>query len=94
MSINEQKYIKIKTEGIINLSEIAEEFSLSLSELVTFHNQHCSLHELLQVSLPKYVECSYLPVENVLERDQKLLKSTILDLPWGNAEKTYGVFRR
>lgn len=89
--INEKKYIKVKTEGSFSLQDIAAEYDLTPVELVTFHNQHCTLHELLPLSLPKYVEYIYLPPQNFLERDQKLLKSINLSLPQQSSEKTYGV---
>lgn len=91
MSKNKQKYIKVKTEGVFNLNLTAEEFNLTTLELVSFHNQYCTIHELLPLSLPKYVEYIYLPVENFIERDQKLLKSVNVVKPEVISEKTYGV---
>lgn len=86
-----QKYIKLKTEGNFDLQAVADEFNLSAAELIAFHNQHCTLHELLPLSLPKYVEYIYLPLINFQERDEKLLKSTKLSLPQIASEKNYGV---
>ena len=91
MSKKEEKYSKVKTEGVFNLNQTAKEFNLTTAELVAFHNQYCAIHELLPLSLPKYVEYIYLPTKNFLERDIKLLKSTKLTLPEELSDKTYGV---
>ena len=85
------KYIKVKIEELFNLQKIAKEFNLTAAELVAFHNQYCAIHELLPLSLPKYVEYIYLPPRNFLERDAKLLKSTKLILPEQLGNRTYGV---
>ncbi|MBF8455553.1 hypothetical protein IV494_00020 [Kaistella sp. G5-32] len=91
MTKEEPKYIKLRTEGIFNLQNTAKEFNLTSAELVAFHNQYCGIHELLPLSLPKYVEYIYLPPKNFLERDIKLLKSANLQIPKIKSEKTYGV---
>lgn len=87
----EPEYIKLKIEGILNLQKTAEDHNLTSAELIAFHNQHCKLQELLPLSLPKHVDYIYLPPNNFLERDLKLLKSTILQIPEIKSEKTYGV---
>ena len=85
------KYIKVKLEELFNLQKIAKEFKLTTAELVAFHNHYCAIHELLPLSLPKYVEYIYLPPKKFLERDKKLLKSTKLTLPEQLGNRTYGV---
>lgn len=87
--INEYK--KVKVEGILNLKEFSAEYEMTTEELLSFHNKHCSFQELLTLSLPKYVEYVYIPSDKFETRDQKLLKSTTLDLPVVSSEKTYGV---
>lgn len=87
--INEYK--KVKVEGILNLKEFSEEYEMTPEEFLNFHNRHCSFQELLTLSLPKYVEYVYVPFDKFETRDQKLLKSTTLDLPAVSSEKTYGV---
>ena len=87
--INEYK--KVKVEGILNLKEFSAEYEMTPEEFLNFHNKHCSFQELLTLSLPKYVEYVYIPSDKFETRDQKLLKSTTLDLPVVSSEKTYGV---
>ncbi len=87
--INEYK--KVKVEGILNLKEFSAEYEMTPEEFLNFHNKHCSFQELLTLSLPKYVEYVYIPADKFETRDQKLLKSTTLDLPVVSSEKTYGV---
>lgn len=87
--INEYK--KVKVEGILNLKEFSAEYEMTPEEFLNFHNKHCSFQELLTLSLPKYVEYVYIPADKFEIRDQKLLKSTTLDLPVVSSEKTYGV---
>jgi hypothetical protein len=87
--INEYK--KVKVEGILNLKEFSAEYEMTTEEFLNFHNKHCSFQELLTLSLPKYVEYVYIPADKFETRDQKLLKSTTLDLPVVSSEKTYGV---
>lgn len=87
--INEYK--KVKVEGILNLKEFSAEYEMTTEEFLNFHNKHCSFQELLTLSLPKYVEYVYIPADKFETRDQKLLKSTTLDLLVVSSEKTYGV---
>ena len=91
MAKEEAKYVKLKTQGIFDLQNISKEFNLTSAELVAFHNQYCSIHELLPLKLPKYVEYIYLPPENFLARDKKLLKNTKLSAPNIESDKTYGI---
>lgn len=87
----EPDYIKLKIEGILDLQKTAKDHHLTPEELIAFHNQFCSLHELLPLSLPKHVDYIYLPPKNFLERDLKLLKSARLQIPQIKIEKTYGI---
>ena len=87
--INEYK--KVKVEGILNLKEFSGEYEMTPEEFLNFHNKHCSFQELLTLSLPKYVEYVYIPADKFETRDQKLLKTTTLNLPAVSSEKTYGV---
>lgn len=87
--INEYK--RVKVEGILDLKEFSAEYEMTPEEFLNFHNKHCSFQELLTLSLPKYVEYVYIPADKFETRDQKLLKSTTLDLPVVSSEKTYGV---
>lgn len=90
MSID-KKYVKVKIEGIFNLEEFSQKYEMTPTEVVSFHNSHCRLQELLTLTLPKYIEYVYVPSKNYRNRDLQVLKSTILDLPANNTEKTYGV---
>lgn len=85
------EYKKVKVEGILNLKEFSEEYEMTSEEFLNFHNRHCGFQELLTLSLPKYVEYVYVPFDKFETRNQKLLKSTTLDLPAVSSEKTYGV---
>ncbi len=87
--INEYK--RVKVEDILDLKEFSAEYEMTPEEFLNFHNKHCSFQELLTLSLPKYVEYVYIPADKFETRDQKLLKSTTLDLPVVSSEKTYGV---
>lgn len=88
---SETKFAKVKIEGVFNLEEFSEEYEMTPEEFLNFHNKHCSFQELLTLSLPKYVEYVYILRDKFETRDQKLLKSTILNLPVVSSEKTYGV---
>lgn len=52
--VAKQEYTKVKVEGILNLKKLSGEYELTPEELVGFHNQYCSLQELLTLSLPKW----------------------------------------
>lgn len=84
-------YTKLKIEGNFNVEKFSEEFKMSPLDLVAFHNKHCEIHELLSVSLPKYIEYLYLPTDAFIERDRQLLKSSSLHLPSIHSHKKYGV---
>lgn len=86
-----KEYKKVKVKGILNLKEFSGEYDMTPEELVVFHNQYCSLQELLTLSLPKYVEYVYIPSDKFEIRDEKLLKSATLHLPTQIGEKVYGV---
>lgn len=88
---NETKFFKVKIKGIFNLEEFSKEYEMSLEELIAFHNKHCSFQELLTLSLPKYVEYIYIPLDKFEARDRKLLKSSTLNLPAVSSERVYGV---
>ncbi|WP_312079520.1 hypothetical protein [Chryseobacterium sp.] len=85
------EFQKVKIEGILNLKELSAEYEMSSEELVTFHNKHCGFQELLTLSLPKYVEYVYIPLDKFKTRERKLLKSSTLHLPSVSSEKIYGV---
>ncbi|QDP84738.1 hypothetical protein FNJ88_03920 [Chryseobacterium sp. SNU WT5] len=87
----DKKYVKAKIEGVFNIEEFSKEYEMTPKEVVDFHNSHCNLQELLTLTLPKYVKYVYVPQKNYKDRNRQLLKSTILDLPTNNSEKTYGV---
>ncbi|GEN67621.1 hypothetical protein [Chryseobacterium rhizosphaerae] len=92
--VAKQEYTKVKIEGILNLKKLSGEYELTPEELVGFHNQYCSLQELLTLSLPKYVEYIYIPSDKFEIRDRKLLKSAVLEIPSISSEKVYGVIIR
>jgi hypothetical protein len=86
-----KEYIKVKTEGILNLEILCDEYDMTAEELVVFHNKHCNLLELLTTSLPKYVEYIYIPSEKYKVRDVRLLKSSTIQIPAKPSDKVYGV---
>ncbi|ASK29653.1 hypothetical protein CEY12_05840 [Chryseobacterium sp. T16E-39] len=86
-----KEYIKVKTEGILNLETLSNEYGMTAEELVGFHNQCCSASELLTVSLPKYVEYIYIPSDKYQVRDIRLLKNTGIEIPKNVSKKVYGV---
>lgn len=90
-SLMTSEFQKIKTDGILNLIELSAEYEMSSEELIAFHNKHCGFQELLTLSLPKYVEYVYVPLDKFEARDRKLLKSSTLNLPAISSEKIYGV---
>lgn len=90
-SLVTNEYKKVKLDGILNLKEFSGEYEMTPEELIAFHNKHCSIQELLTLSLPKYVEYIYIPLDKFEVRDRKLLKITTLNLPIVSSEKTYGV---
>lgn len=60
-----KEYIQLKTEGLLNLEALSDEYGMTAEELVDFHNRHCSISQLLNISLPKYVEYIYIPSEKI-----------------------------
>lgn len=92
MKENLQKGItKLETKGFLDIQELSDEYDLSASELVKFHNQHCHISEMLTLTLPKFVKFIYLPTKNYELRQAQLLKSNSLSLPQININKTYGI---
>ncbi|PWN71279.1 hypothetical protein C1631_001255 [Chryseobacterium phosphatilyticum] len=89
-----KEYKKVKIEGILSLTEFSGEYGMTPEEVVVFHNKHCSIQEILTLSLPKYVEYVYIPSDKFEIREHKLLKSATLDLPTHLSEKIYGVIIR
>ncbi|KFF03099.1 hypothetical protein [Chryseobacterium luteum] len=89
-----KEYIKLKTEDLLDLEALCAEYGMTAEELVDFHNRHCSISELLSASLPKYVEYIYIPSDKFKARDNRLLKSTVLEIPAGSSDKVYGVIIR
>ncbi|WP_407534214.1 hypothetical protein [Elizabethkingia miricola] len=85
------RYEKIKVEEILDLEKVAQRYGMTTDELLRFHNQHCKLHELLTLSLPKYTEFLYIPYEIFEQHESKLLKNSTLDLPNVDSSKVYGV---
>lgn len=88
---SETNFAKVKIEGIFNLEEFSKEYEMTPQEVVQFHNQHCGLQELLSLNLFKYVQYVYLPSKNYEKQNNKVLKSSMLELPTRNEEKVYGV---
>ncbi|PIF46538.1 hypothetical protein CLU96_3576 [Chryseobacterium sp. 52] len=86
-----KEYIQLKTEGLLNLEALSDEYGMTAEELVDFHNRHCSISQLLNISLPKYVEYIYIPSEKFKIRDSRLLKSKALEMPTKPSDKVYGV---
>lgn len=89
-----KEYIQVKTEGLLNIEALCDEYGMTAAELVSFHNAHCGISELLSISLPKYVEHIYIPSDKFKIRESRLLKSTALDIPVKPSEKIYGVIIR
>ncbi|MGI9653031.1 hypothetical protein [Chryseobacterium sp. RLHN22] len=87
----EKGIIKLETASFLNIQEVADEYRLSVSELVNFHNQHCLASELLTLTLPKFVKFVYLPTKYYESRQAQLLKSNNLLLPQTNSKKIYGI---
>ncbi|HAY3550013.1 hypothetical protein KRE47_02560 [Elizabethkingia meningoseptica] len=85
------KYEKIKVEETLDLEKIAQRYGMATDELLRFHNQHCKLHELLTLTLPKYTEFLYIPHEVFEKYESKLLKNSTLTLPDTDSSKVYGV---
>lgn len=90
-NIIKKKYTKLFIPKLLDLGEIAGEYDIPIEELVNFHNAHCKLHELLTLTISKYVEYLYIPTEKYEERQNQLLKSEKLPLPQVSSNKTYGV---
>lgn len=91
MVSTDKEYVKIRIDGILDLEEISRGYEMTREELVEFHNKHCALHELLTLTLPKYVEYLYIPEKAFKKQESNQLKSTKLDLPNTESTKVYGV---
>ena len=61
MISTDKEYVKIRIDGILNLEDISRSYEMTSKELMEFHNKHCALHELLTLTLPKYIEHLYIP---------------------------------
>jgi len=84
------KYEKIRVEEILDLEKVAQRYGMTTEELLRFHNQHCNLHELLTLTLPKYTEFLYIPYDVFENHESKLLKNSTLALPNTDSSKVYG----
>lgn len=91
MVSTDKEYVKIRIDGILDAEEISRGYEMTSEELVEFHNKHCALHELLTLTLPKYVEYLYIPEKAFKKQESNQLKSTKLDLPNTESTKVYGV---
>ncbi|PUB30756.1 hypothetical protein C8J95_10574 [Elizabethkingia sp. YR214] len=91
MVSTDKEYVKIRIDGILNLEEISRSYEMTSKELMEFHNKHCALHELLTLTLPKYIEHLYIPERAFKKQESNQLKSTKLDLPNTESTKVYGV---
>lgn len=91
MISTDKEYVKIRIDGILNLEDISRSYEMTSKELMEFHNKHCALHELLTLTLPKYIEHLYIPERAFKKQESNQLKSTKLDLPNTESTKVYGV---
>ncbi|REC59310.1 hypothetical protein DRF65_26800 [Chryseobacterium pennae] len=82
--------IRIEVGNLADLEILSKEFNIPKKELIAFHNQHCSLHEILPDHLPKYIKYLYIPADIQIQRKDKIVNSRI-DLPDTLADLTYGV---
>lgn len=89
-----KEYIQLKTEGLLSIEDLCNEYGMTAEELVNFHNKHCSISELLSISLPRYVQHIYIPSDKFKTRESRLLKNTALEVPIKSSEKIYGVIIR
>ncbi|MET7038037.1 hypothetical protein [Elizabethkingia miricola] len=94
MVSTDKEYVKIRIDGILDLEEISRGYEMTSEELIEFHNKHCALHELLTLTLPKYVEHLYIPEKAFKKQESNQLKSTKLDLPNTESTKVYGVIMK
>ena len=89
--VSEVKYIKLDVNGLLDLDKLSQEYQISKTELIHFHNEHCAISELLPLDLPKYVPHIYLPKDHFNSKKLNLLVTNILSYPTSKSEKTYGV---
>ncbi|MCD9856807.1 hypothetical protein LUD75_18935 [Epilithonimonas sp. JDS] len=89
--IAEDKYIKLKVNGLLDLEKLSIEYQIPKNELIAFHNNYCEISELLPLNLPKYVPFIYIPKNNFESRNVKLIQSNTLKYPINKSQKEYGV---
>ena len=89
--VSEDRYIKLKINGILDLEVLSKEYQIDKEEMVKFHNQHCKVGEILPLYLPKYVPFLYLPKEIVENRNLDFVKTSALKYPALPSAKKYGV---
>ncbi|MCE3074543.1 hypothetical protein [Chryseobacterium gwangjuense] len=83
--------VKIEIENLVDINFLSEEYDISKEELISFHNQNCTLHELLPEQLPKYIKYLYVPVDKYNQWKEKQLLSSHIEIPEFSGEFMYGV---
>ncbi|WBV61003.1 hypothetical protein PFY12_02510 [Chryseobacterium camelliae] len=83
--------VKIEIENLVDINLLSEEYDISKEELISFHNQNCTLHELLPEQLPKYIKHIYIPLDKYNQWKKKQILSAHIEIPEFSGEFTYGV---
>lgn len=91
MKKEDMESVKVEIENLVDINFLSEEYNISKEELISFHNQNCTLHELLPERLPKYIKHIYIPADKYNQWKEKQLLSAHIETPEFSGEFTYGV---
>lgn len=88
---NTQDFVKIKVEGWVSAQALAEEYEMTVDEVVDFHEAHCAVYELMMKTQDSYVHNLYLPKDKYDHRQAKLIKITRLRRSGQTERSVYGI---
>lgn len=92
--IHKMESITLKIENIVDIDALSREYDMAKEDLISFHNQHCALHEILPEALPKYIQYLYLPADKYRNWEKKQVQISRIDMPATLDILTYGVLIR
>lgn len=84
-------YILIPVSTPLHLEDFAKQYEIESKFLLDFHNKRCKVSEMLSLTISRYVEFIYFPLELYTDRQEKLLEYSTLKYPEIIKDKEYGI---
>ncbi|MDM1551094.1 hypothetical protein [Empedobacter falsenii] len=82
---------KLKINSNENIDTIAKEYDINREILRNFHNNICSISEIIPKEIPVYLEYIYIPIETFLDYQDKTIHDFKLIAPNFFDKITYGI---